>query len=88
METADNVAISGKVMAEGMNEIIYEVATDSTGKYYDYQLIITGLTRENVQQNLLDTEITCAMYAVVNGQKVYTNVKAYSYNDVAAKMAQ
>lgn len=88
METADNVAISGKVMAEGMNEIIYAVTTDSTGKYYDYQLIITGLTRENVQQNLLDTEITCAMYAVVNGETVYTNVKAYSYNDVAAKMAQ
>ena len=84
--TADNVAISAKVLADGMEEIVYAVSTDAYGrKSYDYQLIITGLTREGVAQNLLGTEITCVMYAVVGDKTVYTNTQAYCYNDVANK---
>ncbi len=81
-----SMALSAKVKADGMEEVVYQVSTDNYGrKSYDYQLIITGLTREGVQVNLLDTEITCVMYAVVNDQTVYTNTQAYCYNDVANK---
>lgn len=83
METADDRTISAKVKAEGMPEIIYEVATDSDGnKYYDYQLVITGLTREGVTANLLDTEITVAMYCVIDGVTTYGETISYSHNDV------
>ena len=81
-----NVAISAQVKADGMEEILYDEATDAYGrKTYDYQLIITGLTREGVAENLLGTDITCVLYAVVDGQTVYTNEIAYCYNDVANK---
>ncbi len=84
--TADNVAISAKVKADDMDEILYAEGTDNYGrKTYDYQLIITGLTRKGVAQNLLDTDITCVMYAVVDGETVFTNTIAYCYNDIANK---
>ncbi|MBO5913502.1 MAG: hypothetical protein J6Q76_08555 [Clostridia bacterium] len=80
-----NLAISAKVMGEGMNEIVYEVSTDDNGsKLYDYQLIITGLTRQGVTENLLDTKITVAMYAVIDGEKIFTESVSYSYADVLA----
>lgn len=82
-----NLAVTAKVKADGMDEIVYEVGTDAYGeKYYDYQLILTGLTREGVSSNLLDTKITVAMYAVVDGKTVYTESVSYSYNDVMAAM--
>ena len=88
LEQADNAAMSIKVKGDGVTEKIYEVATDSKGKYYDYQMCITGLTRENVQVNLLDTKITAVMYVVIDGQRVYAEPMSYCYNDVADKMAQ
>ena len=66
-----------------MEDIVYAEGDD----YYDYQIIITGLTRKGVQTNLLDTEITAVLYAVVDGTTVYSNSLAYSYNDVVAAMA-
>ena len=42
-------------------------------------MIIKGLTREGVAENLLDTEITVAMYAIVDGETVYTDTVSYSY---------
>ena len=82
-----NLAVTAKVKADGMDEIVYEVGTDTYGeKYYDYQLILTGLTREGVSANLLDTKITVAMYAVIDGETVYTESVSYSYNDVMAAM--
>lgn len=81
--TPNNTAVSAKVKADGMNEILYEKTTDKYGRTcYDYQLIITGLTREGVESNLLDTDITCVMYAVVDGVTVYTEAFNYCYNDV------
>ena len=80
-----NLAISAKVLGEGMNEIVYEVSTDDNGSnLYDYQLIITGLTRQGVTENLLDTKITVAMYAVIDGEKIFTESVSYSYADVLA----
>ncbi len=80
-----NIAIKAKVLADGMDEIVYEVGTDDNGeKYYDYQLIITGLTREGVANNLLNTKITVAMYAVVDGKTVYADPISFSYADVLA----
>lgn len=81
MNLADNQALVGKVKGEGMKEIVYAVSTDANGqKYYDYQMMIKGLTREGVAENLLDTEITVAMYAIVDGETVYTDTMSYSYN--------
>lgn len=88
LEQADNAAMSIKVKGDGVTEKIYQVATDSKGKYYDYQMCITGLTRENVQVNLLNTKITAVMYVVIDGQRVYAEPMSYCYNDVADKMAQ
>ncbi len=89
MQQPDNEVVTAKVKSNGMSEIVYAVGTDSDGnKYYDYQFILTGLTREGKTINLLDTELTVAMYSVINGQTVYGETIAYSYNDVAEKMAQ
>lgn len=86
LSTENNIALSAKVKADNMEEIVYEVFTDAYGtKFYDYQLIITGLTREGEAANLLGTDITCVMYAVVDGETVYTNTISYCYNDVANK---
>lgn len=80
-----DLAISVKVLAKGMKEIVYATSTDDDGnKVYDYQLIITGLTREGVNTNLLDTKITVAMYAVIDGEKVFAESVSYSYADVLA----
>ncbi len=82
-----NVAISAKVKGEGMTEIIYKPNIEDSGKVYnDYQLIISGLTREGVTENLLDTEISTAMYMIIDGKTVYTETVAYSYNDVIPMM--
>ncbi len=83
IKTENNTAVSAKVKAYGMEEILYEITTDKYGRTcYDYQLIITGLTREGVERNLLDTDITCVMYAVVGGETVYTEAFNYCYNYV------
>ncbi len=74
--------VSAKVLGKGMDEILYYVGTDENGdKYYDYQMIITGLTREGVTANLLNTEITVVMYGIINGEVVYTNSVAECYAD-------
>ncbi len=79
----DNKAVSAKVMADGMDEIVYDSGVDVNGNTYnDYQVVITGLTRQNRVANLLKTEMTVAMYAVVNGEKVYTDTVACSYQTV------
>ncbi len=80
-----SMAISTKVKADDLEEeIVYEVSTDNYGtKFYDYQLIITGLTRKGETASLLGTEITCVMYMITNGQTVYSNAISYSYNQVA-----
>ena len=84
VKTENNIAIAAQVKAEGMEEILYNEYTDAYGrKAYDYQLIITGLTREGVAENLLGTEITCVMYAIVGGDVVITNEISYCYNDIA-----
>ena len=84
-----SLALSTKVKAEGMEELIYAVRTDANGqKYYDYQMMIKGLTREGVDRNLLDTEITVAMYAIVDGETVYTDTLSYSYNWFVAQTAK
>ncbi len=81
-----SMALTAKVKADDMEEVIYEVFTDAYGrKFYDYQLVITGLTREGETGNLLGLDITCVMYAVVDGQTVYTNTQNYCYNDLANK---
>ena len=81
----DGKAVSAKVKAEDIEEeIVYEVSTDNYGtKFYDYQMIITGLTRKGETASLLGTEITCVMYMITNGQTVYSNAISYSYNQVA-----
>ncbi len=82
-----NTTIRAKVKAEGMEDIIYAVNTDENNRtYYDYQLMLKGLTRENATVNMLDTEISVAMYAVIDGETVYTETIAYSYNDILEKM--
>ena len=84
--TENALTVSAKVKADGMEEVVYEVFTDAYGrKFYDYQLIITGLTKEGETKNLLGLDITCVMYAVVDGNTVYTNTQNYSYNDMANK---
>ena len=84
VETANNIAVSAKVMADGMDEIIYAVSTDSYGrKTYDYQMIITGLTHEGYEKTMLNTKITTALYAIVDGEMVFTEEVSYSYNDFA-----
>ena len=82
--TADNLAISAKVLGEGMDEIIYKVSTENGVKFYDYQMMIKGLTRENSDVNLLDEEITVVLYAIIDGEMVFTDSVAYSYNTIAA----
>ena len=85
----DNQALTAKVKGNGMKEIIYAVSTDENGqKYYDYQMMIKGLTREGVAENLLDTEITVAMYAIVDGETVYTDTLSYSYNWFVAQTSK
>ncbi len=84
-KSENNVAITAKVKAEGMKDLIYAPITDENGRnYYDYQLVITGLTREGVTENILDTEISACMYAKIDGETIYTETMAYSYNDIAA----
>ena len=84
VETANNIAVSAKVMADGMDEIIYAVSTDAYGRTtYDYQMILTGLTKEGVEKSLCNTKMTVALYAVVGGEKVFTDEVSYSYNDFA-----
>lgn len=81
MALENNQALTAKVKGDGMQEKIYAVSTDANGqKYYDYQMMLKGLTREGVAENLLDTEITVAMYAIVDGETVYTDTMSYSYN--------
>lgn len=83
-----NAAVTAKVVADGMKDIIYAEVTDEYGREcYDYQLIITGLTRKNNPTNLLNTKITVVMYTVVNGVTEYSDPIAFSYNDVVAAMA-
>ena len=82
-----NLAIRAKVKAAGIKDIIYATKTDDSGvTYYDYQMMITGLTRENITENMLDTEISVAMYAIIGGETVYTDTIAYSFNDIFEKM--
>ena len=67
-----------------MDEIVYAVSTDAYGrKTYDYQMIITGLTHEGYQKTMLNTKITTALYAIVDGEMVFTEEVSYSYNDFA-----
>lgn len=83
-----NTAIRAKVKADGMEDIIYAVNTDENNRtYYDYQLMLKGLTRENATVDMLDTEFSVAMYAVVDGETVYTETMAYSYNYILEKMS-
>ena len=84
VKTANNIAVSAKVMADGMDEIVYAVPTDAYGrKTYDYQMIITGLPHEGYQKTMLNTKITTALYAIVDGEMVFTEEVSYSYNDFA-----
>ncbi|MBO5911985.1 MAG: hypothetical protein J6Q76_00755 [Clostridia bacterium] len=83
-----NTAIRAKVKADGMEDIIYAVNTDENNRtYYDYQLMLKGLTRENATVDMLDTEFSVAMYAVIDGETVYTETMAYSYNYILEKMS-
>ena len=43
-------------------------------------------TRQGVAQNILDVEISACMYVVIDGETIYTETMAYSYNDIAALM--
>ena len=84
LTNVDNVAVWGQVKADGIEEILYNEYTDAFGrKCYDYQLILTGLTTENGENDLLDTEITAVIYAVVDGNIVFSNAVSYCYNDLA-----
>ena len=69
-----------------MNEILYDVITNGQTTNYDYQLIITGLTKEGRTANLLNTKITVTMYAVIDGQTLFGDTKSFSYNDVVNAM--
>ena len=83
VETANNIALSAKVMGEGMDEIVYAVSTDAYGrKTYDYQMIITGLTHEGYEKTMLNTKITVALYAIVDDEMVFAEEVSYSYKDV------
>lgn len=83
-----NTAIRAKVKADGMEDIIYAVNTDENNRtYYDYQLMLKGLTRENATVDMLDTEFSVAMYVVVDGETVYTETMAYCYNHILEKMS-
>ena len=46
-------------------------------------MILTGLTKEGVEKSLCNTKMTVALYAVVGGEKVFTDEVSYSYNDFA-----
>lgn len=83
LKLSDNVAKIGKVKADGINEMIYEIGTDGDGrKYCDYQMILTGLTVEGKDTDLLSTDMTVVMYAVVDGKTVYTDPITLSFDDV------
>jgi hypothetical protein len=84
LEMGGDKAVKAKVKADGMNEILYDVITNNQTTSYDYQLIVTGLTREGRTANLLNTKLTVTMYAVVDGVTVFGDAKSFSYNDVLA----
>ena len=82
--TEGNKAIIAKVKSENSKEIVYENSKD----FYlrdqtDYQLIMTGLTVQGLDKNLLNTKMTVALYVVVDGVTTYTNTLSFSYNDIA-----
>lgn len=81
-----NRAVSAAVKADGMEEKIYDTIDGEQGRFYDYQLILTGLTKQGTAANLLDTKITVIMYAKVNGNLVFGDTKSFSYNDIFAIM--
>ena len=85
--TEDNIALSVKALGTDMDEVVYAVSTDEAGnKFYDYQVKIKGLTRQAIELNLLDLEITVALYVVVDGETLYSETVSYSYNSITALM--
>lgn len=86
VKLSTNRAVSATVKADGMEEKIYDTVDGEQGRFYDYQLILTGLTKQGISDNLLNTKITVIMYAKVNGNLVFGDTKSFSYNDVLAVM--
>ena len=85
VKTADNLAVTAKVMDDAsMPEILYAKTTDAHGRtMYEYQMILTGLTKEGAEKSLCNTKMTVVMYAVLANETVYTDEVSYSYNDFA-----
>ncbi|MBQ3549841.1 MAG: hypothetical protein IJA41_02580 [Clostridia bacterium] len=85
VKTTDNLAVTAKVMDDAsMPEILYAKTTDAHGRtMYEYQMILTGLTKEGAEKSLCNTKMTVVMYAVLANETVYTDEVSYSYNDFA-----
>ena len=82
MAKPGNRGLSAKVY-DSTEDIVYYSGVDVSGNAYnDYQVIITELTRKNQTANLLNTEMTVAMYAVIDGKTVYTDTISCSYQRV------
>ena len=81
--TEGNKAVFAKVKTAD-KEIVYDVANDFYNRAYtDYQMVLTGLTKDGLDANLLATKMTVALYVVVDGVTTYTNALSYSYDDIA-----
>ncbi len=63
-------------------DVIYD---DSMYGFVDYQIILTGLTRENSEKNLCDTVLDVYFYYVVDGVRNFCGKSvSYSHNDIIA----
>ncbi len=63
--------------------IIYDLTYDG---YTDYQVILTGLTREGSTTSLCSMKIDVYFYYTIDGEATYSKVVTKSYDDVVAMM--
>ncbi len=81
--TEGNKAVIAKVKSAD-KEIVYDIDNDFYQRgYVDYQMIMTGLTRNDTDKNLLGTKMTVALYVTIDGVTTYTDALSFSYNDIA-----